>query len=509
MAAAMQLLAAALPRHDANLAFHDGREVRYLKLERTHQHKRFHYDRLADWAGEVRGLWGIDPRDADDCVFSLDPGALPPDVARFIPADVYQRLGTGATLFEPLPPEACDYLQVRRASLISHHYAHALSAWMLQPREPDAAIVVDGVGDGRSWSVYRGGSLVAWGDIRHGSIGWGMREMGKRLGVKAGHFNDIAGKVMGLQSYGTVDAAYRDKVRACGIDRLKAAWSYKRWEEHAGAGAHERQLDWAASVHAATGDVLLDFFSRFARPHELVAYSGGVAQNVVWNSVLKERFPHLLVPPHASDEGLALGALEWLRRRHGLAPLAMPDFPYAQQDEPAPEPTPATLDEAARLLAQGAVLGWYQGRGEIGPRALGHRSILMDPRIPDGKARVNTVKRREDYRPFGASVLQEHFGGHFDGPADGFMLYACKVKGGGLPAVTHVDGTCRVQLVGAGSPLRPLLERFHEATGCPVLLNTSLNVAGRPLAAAPAHAMELYDATPLDALAIGDRLLRR
>jgi carbamoyltransferase len=89
------------------------------------------------------------------------------------------------------------------------------------------------------------------------------------------------------------------------------------------------------------------------------------------------------------------------------------------------------------------------------------------------------------------------------------MLYACRVRSAGFPAITHVDGSCRVQLVGPASPLRPLLERFHEITGCPVLVNTSLNVAGRPLAAAPAHARELFAQTPIDAVVIGDELLTR
>jgi carbamoyltransferase len=507
----MKLLAAALPHHDANLAYFDGQQVRYLKLERTRQEKRFHFSDLKDWAGEVRELWGVDPGEIDDCVFSLDPGALPPELAASVGPEVYRRLGTGLSLFEPLPAQVCSHLGVRRASLVSHHYAHALSAWMLQPREPDAAIVVDGVGDGRSWSVYRGDRLVAWGDVRHGSIGWGMREMGKRLGVKAAHFNDIAGKVMGLQSFGKVDPAYRDKVRACAMERLRAAWSAKRWVEHAGGDAQNlaRPLDWAASVHVATGEVLLDFFARFVETHELVAYSGGVAQNVVWNAVLKARYPQLLVPPHASDEGLSLGALEWLRRRHGLPPLEMPGFPYCQSDQSVPPASAPTIEAAARLLADGRTLGWFQGRGEIGPRALGHRSILMDARAPAGHAILNRIKNREAYRPFGAAVLEERFGEHFEGPADAFMLYACRVRGTHLPAVTHVDGTCRVQLVGPGSPLRPLMERFQQITGSPVLANTSLNVAGRPLAAAPAHARELFDASPLDALAIGDELVKR
>lgn len=507
----MNLLAVALPHHDANLAWFDGERVRYIKLERSRQEKRFHFRELADWAAEAQALWGLDPREADDCVFSFDPGALPPAVRSHVPPQLYTRLGSGQSLAEPLAPAVCDYLGVRRASLVSHHYAHALSTWMLEPHTPDLAIVVDGVGDGRAWSVYRQDRLVAMGDVRRGSIGWGMREAGKRLGVHYGHYNDIAGKVMGLQAYGRVDPAYRAKVRAFGPGRLRDAWSPRHWEAQLGDPlvAQLRLIDWAATVHAATGDMLVDLFRQFARPDELIAYSGGVAQNVVWNAVLQAHFPRLVIPPHASDEGLALGALEWLRRRHGLPPMALAGFPYAQSDAAVPAPSPRTVAAAAERLAQGCTLGWYQGAGEVGPRALGHRSILLDARRPDGKAHLNRVKQREPYRPFGAAVLEEHFDAHFEGPADAFMLYACRVRGPAFPAITHVDGSCRVQRVGPDSPLRPLLARFHQLTGCPVLVNTSLNVAGRPLAAAPAHARELFALTPLDALVIGDELLTR
>jgi carbamoyltransferase len=162
------------------------------------------------------------------------------------------------------------------------------------------------------------------------------------------------------------------------------------------------------------------------------------------------------------------------------------------------------------VLAQGGIVGWYQGHGEVGPRALGHRSILMDPRLAHGKALLNRIKRREAYRPFGAAVLQEDFAAHFDGPADPFMLYACRVRGQDFPAITHVDGSCRVQQVGAEPrAFRELLQNFQQLSGCPVLLNTSLNLAGKPIAASPEHARQLFDASPLDALVLGDEVLLR
>jgi len=505
----MKLLAVALPHHDANFAYFDGQELHYVKLERLRQEKRFHFAALADWKPAARELWGLDCAQVDDFAFSFDPASLAPALRQHVPPDAMSRLASGASDAEPLAPAVCAYLGVPRGWLVSHHWLHALSTWMLEPRPAEVRIVIDGVGDGRAWSVYRGERLVAVGDIRRGSIGWGMREAGKLLGIRYGHYNDIAGKLMGLQAHGRVDTAYLQRLQAFGMGELRDLWSPRHWEAHCGDPLVARLslLDWAATVHARTGELLLEFFRQHARPDDVISYSGGVAQNVAWNAALKREFPGLVVPPHASDEGLALGGIEWLRRRHGLAPLAWPGFPFTQSDTGVPPPSGATINIAAQVLAQGGLVGWYQGQGEVGPRALGHRSILMDPRLPQGHALLNRVKQREPYRPFGASVLAEHHARHFDGVPDAFMLQASRVRDARLPAITHVDGSSRVQSVGPQqADFHALLTRFHQLTGCPLLANTSLNLAGRPLAARPEDALQLFQGSPLHALVVGDRV---
>ena len=318
---------------------------------------------------------------------------------------------------------------------------------------------------------------------------------------------------MGLQAYGRVDPGFLERLRGFDIDSIGEIWSVEHWKRHRGDTLVARWslLDWIATVHRRMEEVLVDFFARYARADEAVGYSGGVAQNVVWNAALRQVFPRLRVPPHASDEGLSLGALEWLRRQHGLPALQIPHFPFAQEDEaPAEGPSDRTLQEAATLLANGKVLGWFQGRGEIGPRALGHRSILIDPRLPNARERLNRIKRREAYRPFGASVLDEHFDAHFSGAADEFMMYACRVHDPALASIAHVDGSSRVQRVTERHPLlRLLLQRFHALSGCPVLANTSLNIAGKPLAAYPEHARHVFHEADVDAMVLGDEVLRR
>jgi carbamoyltransferase len=508
----MKLLSVSMPQHDVNMSYYDGQEVRYIKLERTRQEKRFHFEALSEWKREAETIWGVEPDDIDDIVFTFDPAALPAVLRNQFGTDTLARIARDQSKAERLPAPVCNYLGVQKAWFVSHHYSHALSTWMLDAAPPDLHIVIDGLGDGRPWSVYKNGKLIAAGNIRNGSIGWGIREAGKILDVKYAHYNDIAGKVMGLQSYGEIDLGYLAWLDRFSFEQIKDIWSVEHWYAYKqdlllGKLSH---LDWVATVHAKMGTMLVAFFQHFAGSGDRISYSGGVAQNVVWNSLLKAAFPNLVIAPHCSDEGLSLGGLEWLRRQLALPALQMPAFPWAQSDAGAAPPSADTLKLAAQMLADGKIVGWYQGHGEIGPRALGNRSILMDPRIAQGKALINSVKKREQYRPFGAAVLARHFDDHFSGPADAFMLYACQLKAGQFPAITHIDDSCRVQLVDASNPVfEQLLTAFFALTGCPVLLNTSLNLAGKPMAAFPEHAIALFDDSRIDAMIVGDKVYRR
>jgi carbamoyltransferase len=264
-------------------------------------------------------------------------------------------------------------------------------------------------------------------------------------------------------------------------------------------------------VHHRCSEVLLDFFSKYASSEDIISYTGGVAQNVVWNTEIRKKFPNLIIPPHCADEGLSLGGIEWLRIKNNLPKFYLENFPYCQLDQSANVPTDETIYKTAKLLAEGNTVGWYQGHGEIGPRALGNRSILLNPLLPNGKFIVNTVKNREEYRPFGASVLEEHASEYFELDHNNpFMLYVAKVKTDKLAAITHIDGTCRIQTVNEKNLIfQKLLQAFYEITGCPILLNTSLNIAGKPLAGHYNDALQLYNAQPLNCLVIGDQIYQK
>jgi carbamoyltransferase len=364
--------------------------------------------------------------------------------------------------------------------------------------------------DSRTWSVFKNDVLVDYGTLDNGSIGMGMGDMGRTLGITASTAPDIAGKLVSLQSYGTIDIKFLDKIKYYTIKDANKIFDPYAWVDHVGdlTLAQCNLINWAATVNYAMHNVLLNYFKLHANPDDIITYSGGVAQNVVWNTTLKKHFKNLTVIPHSCDEGLSIGGIQWAANRFGIE-LKINNFPYAQCDEaPLDKPSEEIINKVAEFLSQGKTVGWYQGHGEIGPRALGNRSILMDPRLKNGKSIINKIKNRENYRPFGASVLQEFKDLYFNIDwNDPYMLYTAKVKSEIFPAITHIDNTCRIQTVNETNPLfKTLIEKFYSITRCPVLLNTSLNVAGRPIAGSPKDALELFNNSCLDILVVGNTL---
>jgi carbamoyltransferase len=285
-------------------------------------------------------------------------------------------------------------------------------------------------------------------------------------------------------------------------------FSIENWRHFAGDQllADHNLLTWISTVHERAGDALLDYFKKYADKTDVISYTGGVAQNVIWNTKLKNYFPNLIIPPHCADDGLSLGAIEWLRIKHNLPKFTLENFPFCQTDIlPEFKLTEDAINTSAKLLSTGKTVAWYQGHGELGPRALGNRSIFLDPRIVNGKEIVNLIKNRETYRPFGAVVLEEHkdiFNLKYENP---YMLYVGESDINKFPSITHIDNTCRIQTVkNENTELRKLLEKFYEITGCPVLLNTSLNLAGKPIAGNPRDAVELFYNSTLDSLFVGN-----
>jgi len=262
--------------------------------------------------------------------------------------------------------------------------------------------------------------------------------------------------------------------------------------------------------------------------------AGGVALNCVANGrILRDGpFDELFVQPAASDAGAALGAATIAHRRvTGHAPPRRrlsdvrlgPSYSttdirslFAGSGVPIDivSDDAVLVDRVAERLARGEVVGWFQGAMEFGPRALGARSILADPRNPAMRDRVNAfVKKREAFRPFAPAVLAERARDHFDLDHDApFMLETCQVRSPiDLPAITHVDGSARPQTVDAASQPRfhALLRAFERRTGCPVLLNTSFNLRGEPIVCTPIDALLCFVRSDLDCLVLEDVVLDR
>jgi carbamoyltransferase len=507
----MKLLGISMTYHDNNASYFDGNVVRYHKFERTKQQKRFQWDSAWEWIKDVEDLWNFKIEDIDQIAIDFD-----------INSSMFDKDDDGSSIFENIPElnykisdEKNPFLVygVKNIWHVDHHYSHALSTWMLEDtnNEPKIRIVVDGAGDYQGFSVFKDHKKIRSGHIKNGSIGLKMKWAGEYLGVQSNNPIDHAGKVMGIQSYGEVDNEFLNKLNNFTIDEINSIFDIEIWKDHIGDDLLSRlkPLDWIRTVHERLGSLLVDFFSEYASSKDIISYSGGVAQNVVWNTELLKKFNNIIIPPHSGDEGTSLGLIEFLRKKNNLSNFIINNFPYCQNDySPNSNPSEETIKTAAKLLSEGNIVGWYQKNGEVGPRALGNRSILMDPRIKDGKKKINSVKKRENYRPFGASILREHLVNYFEFDIkDSFMLFTNNFITDEFPSITHVDKTCRVQTVEKNmGDFRKLIEEFYKITNCPMVLNTSLNIAGKPIAGYPQNAIDLLCTSVIDYMVIGDKI---
>lgn len=439
-----------------------------------------------------------------------------------------------------------------------HHLSHAASAYFPSPFEDAAVVTADGVGE---WStttlgVGRGLDLELTHELHFPhSLGLLYSAFTAYLGFEV---NEGEYKVMGMAAYGKptyvdqvhklVDLAddgsfhldmryfgYHQSLRS--INRaFVALFGPPRPAE---AGLDDRYADIAASIQAVTEEAMLGV-TRRARElsgSNNLCMAGGVALNVLANArILRESgFDNVWVQPAAGDSGGCIGAATYLyhtvlreQRRHVMehaylgpsysndeihALLRELDAPFTQLrgDEIAPT--------AGRLIADGNVVGWFQGRMEFGPRALGARSILANPTDPAMKDKLNEkIKHREQFRPFAPSVLKEAASTYFD--FDGrsttrespFMLLVARVRPDKqhlVPAITHADSTARVQTVSREqNPLYyDVIEAFGKLTGVPVLINTSFNVRGEPIVCTPAEAFNSFSHTDMDYLIMGNALV--
>jgi len=434
-----------------------------------------------------------------------------------------------------------------------HHIAHAWSAFGPSGYETSLVLVLDGDGDNRSGMVLlgQGDRLVTLQEYGlNQSLGNLYTNIIKLLGYN--RFDEY--KVMGLAPYGAPDA-YASLFEKCyrllpnGDYSLESPVTWMLQFQAAGLLDQARRKgepftqthkDIAAALQATLEKIALHILSHFRKQtnQSRLCIAGGVAHNCTLNGKIlySDLFEKVFVQPAAHDAGGALGCALSVFYNEPPAPrmqkLAHVFFGSAAPDDSAMaedlnrwsdfvsfEKVTRISEQAAQLLAGGAVIGWVQGRSEFGPRALGNRSILADPRPAANKQLINQmVKKREAYRPFAPSVLEENLHDFFDVPRDRaefpFMIFVLKVREQMrevLGAITHVDGTARVQTVSKkDNPLYwELIHEFSNLTGVPVLLNTSFNNNAEPIVDSAEDAIVCFLTTGLNYLVLGNYLVNK
>ncbi|WP_063021974.1 carbamoyltransferase family protein [Nocardia niwae] len=419
---------------------------------------------------------------------------------------------------------------------VRHHLAHAASTALAAPSGDSAVLVADGRGESQSYLAgeYRDGKFVELAAQRlpH-SLGLMYEDLTAHLGFTR---SSDEYKVMALASYGTPRFLnrFRELVYCTGDGGFRTEpvdWAAFAPTVNGGELGPEH-ADLAASVQRRLEDVLLELTSWLHRQtgQQNLTLAGGIALNCVANTRLHAEGPYdrIWVQPASGDAGTALGAALQLAAEFGDRVTPMRGAALGREWSDAQLETvlrtakvryTKSADiaaEVARALAEDQVVAWFQGRAEFGPRALGHRSLLAHPGRSANLERLNDVKGREQFRPLAPMVLAERASEIFGrGPLPSpYMLFVHDVAPQWralIPAVTHVDGTARVQTVDpADNPvLARMLSEFDRRTGLPVVVNTSLNTAGRPMVDSPRDALECFGSAPIDLLALGPFVVRR
>jgi carbamoyltransferase len=457
----------------------------------------------------------------------------------------------------------------------SHHLAHAYSAFAVCPFDEGAVMVVDGIGsykadaledipggdeahaaarESESYYRFSGETLECikkvWMGPTRGLVNddfVALPGLGALYSRAASYiFGDWnkCGEVMGLAPYGRSEGPRLAEVRSgdlkvhewpCDLQHPFTAQGDAKWEKS------PFRKEWEDLAWRVQDDMERALIARANWLHEQtktpnLAIAGGVGLNCVANGkiVAETPFRNVFIQPAAGDDGVAIGCAYYghlalrKKKRHFVMSHAYWGRLYAEADVSDAasgflvrttthrRKTSHAASDAAKLLAAGKTLGWFQGASEFGPRALGNRSILADPRDPAMKDRLNArVKHRQAFRPFAPAVIAERVDEFFEGGhASPFMLLALPVKPemrAKIPAIVHTDGTARVQTVTRESNpfFHALLEAFGDLTGIPMLLNTSFNIRGEPIVETPKHALQCFLFTHLDVLVIHDWIFEK
>lgn len=441
--------------------------------------------------------------------------------------------------------------------LMEHHFCHAASAYYPTPYEDAAILTIDGAGE---WTT----SMLAHGQGNKikkisavetpYSLGAFYQAVSRHLGFQ---LISGPGKLMGLASYGDGNSEEYEKMKKLftfkddgGFTFDMSYFSYhytrksgvsKKFTDLFGPSKTEgkdwtdKELNVAAAAQHMVEDVILHMVRHLKKVtgSENLCIAGGVGLNSVTNGLIAKEglFKNIFIQPAAGDSGTSMGSALLLNHmmldqpRNYVMDTAFlgpeySDEEYASALEKFNLPYVKTekkyAEFAARKLAEGKILGWFQGKLEFGPRALGNRSIIGSPLVPEMKEVLNArVKFREGFRPFAAILLEEDCGEYFDSDfPNPYMLFVYNINEkylGKLPAITHVDNSVRIQTVNKteNPQMRELLEAFKKETGYSILVNTSFNIKGEPIVCTPHDAIDSFERADMDYLVIGNYIVAK
>lgn len=376
---------------------------------------------------------------------------------------------------------------------VSHHLSHASAAYYTSPYDEAVAITIDAIGEWETCTIYHiknGKFTKMWKEDYPNSLGLFYSAFTQRLGLKPQEDEYIMMGMVGWDKYDTITEDLYNEIErrfftaVSGTDmRDNLHRGILDWdsEVYPDDGSDKWKFKVASVVQRITEERIMDIFihARGLVPHcTNFVYGGGVALNCVANSRIANSFPNLWILPNPGDGGSSLGCAS-----NVLGEKINFKNTFLGTEIEGEYPIKPLVKE----LVKGNIVGVASGRAEFGPRALGNRSLLADPRGNDIKDKVNKIKRRQEFRPFAPAVLIEHADKIFDipnGVESQYMQFVAKCKyPNKYPAICHVDGTSRIQTVNKkdNPNFYNLIKEFYKKTGCPMLLNTSLNIKGKPI----------------------------
>ena len=408
-----------------------------------------------------------------------------------------------------LPKEVLDYKPTHLWDhyfkddiyFIDHHQAHATYAYINSGFEESDIVAIDGIGyKFRCIFIDRNKQII---DLsKELPIGWLWNHMSKLTG-----FGSLgASKLMGLVGYGSFSQYYYDVFETIFSGKI----TEKKQPMHKLINVEEYgREDLAFTLQKFTIDKIKEHIYPLKTCDNL-CLAGGVIYNGYLNEEFTKHYENVYIPPAVGDEGQALGVYQHAdyvlnKNKHKTETFAGREHEYIGNSI-------MNIEDVAQEIANGKIVGWFQGKSESGNRALGNRCILADPRNPKIKDIINhTIKKREDFRPFAPAVLEEHYQEYFDTNSPSpYMSRICKVKSDKVPGITHRDNTARIQTVNKqfNEKFYNLINEFYKITGIPMLLNTSFN-CHEPIVESPEDAIRTFKKTELDILVINNWIIRK